>query len=245
MLWMRWRVSSDALTNLNLELLPLCSVLYSSRTEGESINVVKRKHWFPRRKPPWQDKEQWMMMRSVTSKIAHKIPIHGGLHTTKLNLMLSNKNIINARMMGVMFKGRCILLFTMQRNQVLCFHQLLKKISIGVSVQGCTGIMAIDVWRIELEGGIKITHKDHLILLRNMIQSLLQAGPNLGTIIKKLFLAFGYIPGMLIYNDEVICAVQKEADLKKSAIKMKGRCNLFRSGQGAPDEHKYSSMLRR
>ena len=163
----------------------------------------------------------------------------------KLNLMLSNKNIINARMMGVMFKGRCILLFTMQRNQVLCFHQLLKKISIGVSVQGCTGIMAIDVWRIELEGGIKITHKDHLILLRNMIQSLLQAGPNLGTIIKKLFLAFGYIPGMLIYNDEVICAVQKEADLKKSAIKMKGRCNLFRSGQGAPDEHKYSSMLRR
>ena len=104
--------------------------------------------------------------------------------------------------------------------------------------------MAIDVWRIELEGGIKITHKDHLMLLRNMIQSLLQAGPNLCTIIKKLFLAFGYILSMLIYNDEIVCAVQKEADLKKSAIKMRGRGNLFRSGQGTPNEHKYS-MLRR
>ena len=123
--------------------------------------------------------------------------------------MLTNKNIINARMMGSMFKGRCILLFTMQCNQVLCFHQLLKKISIGVSGQGRTGIMAIDVWRIELEGGIKITHKDHLILLRNMIQNLLQAGLNLGTMFKKLFLAFGYIPSMLIYYDEVVCAVQK------------------------------------
>ena len=184
-------------------------------------------------------------MRAMTSKIAHKTPIHGGLHTTKLDLMLTNKNIINARVMGAMFKGRCILLFTMQRNQVLCFHQLLKKISIGVSVQGRTGIMAIDVWRVELEGGIKITHKDHLMLLRNMIQNLLQAGPNLGTMIKKLFLAFGYIPGMLIYYDEIVCAVQKEADLKKSAIKMRGRGNLFRSGQGIPDEHQYGCMLRR
>ena len=149
--------------------------------------------------------------------------------------------------MGAMFKGRCILLFTMQRNQVLCFQQLLKKISIGVSVQGCTGIMAIDVWRIELEGDIKITHEDHLmLLLRNMIQNLLQASPNLGPIIKKLFLAFGYIPGILIYNDEVIiCSIQKEADLKKSAIKMRGRGNLFRSGQGTPDKHQYCCMLRR
>ena len=93
---LRRTVSGDALTNLNLELLPVCSVLKSSRTEGKSINVVERKHRFPRRKPPGQDKEQRMMMRSMTSEVAHKIPIHGGLHTTKLNLMLSNKNIIYA-----------------------------------------------------------------------------------------------------------------------------------------------------
>ena len=78
-----------------------------------------------------------------------------------------------------------------------------------MSGQGRTGIMAIDMWRVELEGGIKITHKDHLILLRNMTQDLLQTGPNLGTMFKKLFLTFGYIPGMLIYYDEVICTVQK------------------------------------
>ena len=48
-------------------------------------------------------------------------------------------------MMGAMFKGRYILLFTMQRNQVLCFQQLLKKISIDISVQGYTDIMAINV----------------------------------------------------------------------------------------------------
>ena len=60
-----------------------------------------------------------------------------------------------------------------------------------------------------MEGNIKITHKDHLILLRNIIQNLLQTSPNLGTMFKKLFLAFGYIPGMLIYYDEVIYAVQK------------------------------------
>ena len=53
----RWRVSGNALTNLNLELLPVSSVLKSSRTNGKSINVVKWKHRFPRRKPPGQDKE--------------------------------------------------------------------------------------------------------------------------------------------------------------------------------------------
>ena len=101
----------------------------------------------------------------------------------------------------------------MQRDQVLCFQQVLKKVTISVSGQGCTGIMAIDVRRIEPEGGIEITHQDHLVLLRNIIQKLLQTSPNLGTIIEKLFSVFGSIPGMLIYNDEVICAVQKEAYL--------------------------------
>ena len=72
-------------------------------------------------------------MRSVTTKVAHKTPIHGGLHTAKLNLMLSNKNIINMRMMWAMFEGRCILLFATQGNQVLCFQQLLKKVTICVS----------------------------------------------------------------------------------------------------------------
>ena len=112
MRWMRCRVSSDALTNQDLKLLPVCSVFESSRTDCKSVNGVEREHWFPRRKPPGQDKEQWVMMRAMTSKIAHKVPIHGGLHATKLDLMLTNKNIINARMMGSMFKGRCILLFT-------------------------------------------------------------------------------------------------------------------------------------
>ena len=32
----------DALTNLDLELLPVCSVFYSSRTDGKTVNVVKR-----------------------------------------------------------------------------------------------------------------------------------------------------------------------------------------------------------
>ena len=36
----RWRVSGNALTNLNLELLPVISVLESSRTNGKSINVI-------------------------------------------------------------------------------------------------------------------------------------------------------------------------------------------------------------
>ena len=43
--------------------------------------------------------------------------------------------------------------------------------------------MAIDVRWIEFEGGIEITHQDHLVLLRNMIQQLLQTILNLGTII--------------------------------------------------------------
>ena len=101
MRWMRCRVSSDALTNLDLKLLPVCSVFESSRTDSKSVNGVKWEHWFPRRTPPGQDKEQWMMMRAMTSKIAHKIPIHGGLHATKLDLMLTNKNIINARIDGI------------------------------------------------------------------------------------------------------------------------------------------------
>ena len=42
--------------------------------------------------------------------------------------------------------------------------------------------MAINVWRIEFEGGVKVTHQYHLVLLRNVIQKLLQTIPNLGTI---------------------------------------------------------------
>ena len=57
------------------------------------------------------------------------------------------------------------MLFTMQGNQVLCSRQLLKKVTISVSAHGCTGIMAIDVRRIELKGGVEITHQNHLVLL--------------------------------------------------------------------------------
>ena len=42
MRWRRCRVSSDALTNLDLELLPVSTVFYSSSTDGKSINVIKK-----------------------------------------------------------------------------------------------------------------------------------------------------------------------------------------------------------
>ena len=61
------------------------------------------------------------------------------------------------------------MLFAMQGNQVLCSRQLLKQVTISMSAHGCTGIMAVDVRRIELEGGVEITHQNHLVLLRHMI----------------------------------------------------------------------------
>ena len=73
MLLVRWRVSGYALTNLNLEKLLISSVLESGRMNGKSIYVIKWEHWFPRRIPPGQDKEQWIMVRSKATKVAHKI----------------------------------------------------------------------------------------------------------------------------------------------------------------------------
>ena len=63
--------------------------------------------------------------------------------------------------------------------------------------------------------------------------------------LKELLTAFGSIPGVLIPNDEVICAVQKETGLKESAIRVRGRGNLFRSGQGAAYEHQNGCIFRR
>ena len=98
----------------------------------------------------------------------------------------------------------------------------------------------MDVWRIEPEGGIKITHQNHLVLFGNMIQKLLQIVPNLGSIGKKLFSALESIPGMLIYD----CNPEKGgSEIFGHRSGMYG--NLFRSCQGATDEHQDGCVLRR
>lgn len=54
--------------------------------------------------------------------------------------------------------------------------------------------MAIDIWRIEEECNIKITHQYHQILAKNMMQKLMQVVPNLGPIGKEWILTLGSIP---------------------------------------------------
>lgn len=233
----------NALACPSLKLLPFRRILKSCCSNGKYVDIIKWIHWFPRRIPPGQYKEQWMVIWSNDSKIPHKMTIQGGLYAFKLNLVLSNKNTINSRMMQAMYNNWGILMLTMQSNQVLCPQQLLQEISVGMDIGGCTSIMTADVWRVQTKSGVKITHQYHQILSWNMMQKLIQVNPDFGWSLEELIFAFDNIPRMLIYNYEVICAVQEKANVKNASVHMWSRCYLLRAGNWTMDEYQNGYIL--
>ena len=52
------------------------------------------------------------------------------------------------------------------------------------------------------------------------MQKLIQVNPDFGWSLEELIFAFDNIPRMLIYNYEVICAVQEKANVKNASVHM-------------------------
>ena len=69
----RCNMSGNALTDLNLELLPVYNMFKSNRTNGKPIMLFKASTGFRGANHLSKTKNK----RSITTKIAHKIPIRG------------------------------------------------------------------------------------------------------------------------------------------------------------------------